>query len=96
MRKLILCSALSLIGLFAGVASSQSDPSPEATAKPATSDSDTSSGVGLCCIEYTCPSPDFSTEGCKSGSGPSIREAYDACNNACNVQCASSGLYCEP
>ena len=70
-------------------------PEPEIAAEPATSDGETSAVLGSCCIDYTCPSPDFSTTGCKTGSGPRIREAYDACNAACSVQCASSGLYCE-
>ncbi|HWO24194.1 MAG TPA: hypothetical protein VNO30_35870, partial [Kofleriaceae bacterium] len=60
-----------------------------------TADVPAPSTLSICCIDYTCPSPDFTTTGCKTGAGPSIREAFDACNDFCSATCASSGLYCE-
>jgi hypothetical protein len=97
MKKLMLCGALSLIGMFACAEPlpEAPDPAPETAVEPAPGDEAAGSLVGSCCIDYTCPSPDFETTGCKTGSGPSIREAYEACNAVCPVPCASSGLYCD-
>jgi hypothetical protein len=98
MRKIILCGLLSAISLFACVESKEpaSEPAPqsEPAAEPTPSDGEASLAGG-CCIDYTCPSPDFITTGCKVGAGPTIREAYEECNAACPVTCASSGLYCD-
>lgn len=88
MKKLMACGVLSLFPLFACMQTSEDEPAPppESTVEQL---------VTTCCIDYSCPDPDFSTTGCRTGAGPTIREAYDACNAACDVQCQSSGLYCE-
>ena len=102
----MLCAVLSLSGLFACVESRETareaDPeSPQETAaehQPASDEllreAPETSSFGACCIDYTCPSPDFDTTGCKVGAGPSIREAFETCAAYCSVSCTSSGLYC--
>ena len=86
MKNLIVFGVFALVPLFACMDASEDEPAPESSVEQA---------VTTCCIDYTCPDPDFSTTGCKTGAGPTIRQAYDACNAACDVQCQSSGLYCE-
>lgn len=88
MKKLMLCGALSLIGLFACVESREAEPESDPV-----SESTTESELSLCCIDFTCVPTGFETTGCKTGV-PSIAQAYQQCNVACDVQCTSSGLYC--
>jgi hypothetical protein len=95
MRKLLICCALSMVGLFACVEGREAEPDPTSHGDELGGEVVEQSVAGGCCIDFTCPSPDFTTTGCKTGAGPRIREASDACNASCPTQCASSGLYCE-
>lgn len=90
MNKLMACGVLSLFPLFACMEASEDEPAPETE-----SSVEQQSATSVCCIDYYCPDPDFETTGCRTGAGPSINEAYHACNDVCDVQCQPSGLYCQ-
>jgi hypothetical protein len=89
MKKLMICGVFSLLPLFACMQASEDEPAPPPE------ESEVEQSISACCIDYTCPDPDYITTGCRTGAGPTIRQAYDECNAACPVQCQSSGLYCQ-
>lgn len=96
MRAFLLWSALSLMGLAACVEARESAPTPAPTEEPEAVEAEPEAElVGNCCIDYTCAANGYSTTGCKTGSGPSIREAFEECRDACPGGCTSSGLYCQ-
>jgi hypothetical protein len=90
MKKLMACGLLSLFPLFACLDTPEDVPAPDRE-----SSVEQESSTSVCCIDYFCPDPDYMTTGCKTGAGPTIREAYLECNAACDVQCQPSGLYCQ-
>jgi hypothetical protein len=92
MRALVLCGVLSLMGVFACVDGRAPESDPE-EAEPVT-ESTIESALEVCCTDFTCVPTGFETSGCKGGI-PSIAQAYQACNAACAVSCASSGMYCQ-
>ena len=74
-------------------------PAPETAGEPAAvptiSDEEATGTSGrLCCIDYRCPGTDIAIAGCKTG-GSSPGAAYRECEDACDVSCTSSGLYCD-
>ena len=97
MRMSMMCSALSLLGLFAcvGVPEVVPDPLPEAAVELEIADEAPALlGGELCCIDYVCPTNGFEATGCKNGpTGPGT--AFRACEQACGTYCEAGGWYCD-
>lgn len=111
MKIALLCSALSLVGLFACMDPQEStEQAPVSEAELQAKDEldlDRPTDEGTldnpdfgpspgCCINYSCNGV-VRTTGCKTpSSGPSLPEAKAECDASCSVRCTAGNLYCDP